>query len=62
MKTGETKSRKRSQGAEEKQRPPCGTLSYIAACRGLRQKAALEAKAPVTDDLHHTIRRRPVEP
>jgi hypothetical protein len=40
MKTEPLKNRKQRQTANVKKKPACGTLNYLAECRGTQQKTA----------------------
>lgn len=43
-------------------KPPCGTLSYLAECRGAPQKAeTFRGQGPAVDFLNRTVRKYAAE-
>jgi len=43
-------------------KPPCGTLSYLAECRGAPQKTeTFRRQGPTADFMNRTVRRYPAE-
>ncbi|HEX9022054.1 MAG TPA: hypothetical protein VF903_12425 [Nitrospirota bacterium] len=54
------KSKKQRQSSSTKTaKPPCGTLSYIAACRGMTQKSAQSRWPGQPGNINQAIRKYP---
>ncbi len=62
MKPEASKSRKQGQSASLKNKPMCGTLSYLAECRGMVQKASSAQKNAPPEISDRNIRRYPTAP
>jgi hypothetical protein len=62
MKKEVNKSRKQRQGYSARNKSFCGTLSYLAECRGMTQKAAIPPKAAPPEIIDRNIRRYPAAP
>ena len=62
MKSDANKRKKQGQSASLKNKPKCGTLSYLAECRRMTQKAAAPVKAEPPEIIDRNIRRYPAAP
>ncbi|HTP03772.1 MAG TPA: hypothetical protein VMM54_01285 [Nitrospirota bacterium] len=51
-----TKKQRKAEGTRAS-KPPCGTLSYLAECRGNVQKADLSRGSATPDGLNRIVRR-----
>ncbi len=58
MKTEIEKIKKQRQTKSSKNKPLCGTLSYLAECRGLSQKNTARLTAP-PGDMGRIVRKYP---
>jgi hypothetical protein len=59
--TEKTKKR-RTSAATMTQKSPCGTLSYLAECRGVPQKAeTFPRQWPAADFMNSAVRKYPAE-
>jgi hypothetical protein len=62
MKPATEKTRKRRTPAAMTQKPPCGTLSYLAECRGAPQKTeTFRRQGPEAGFMNSTVRKYSVE-
>jgi hypothetical protein len=61
MKTEGEKTRKQQQSKSSRNRPVCGTLSYLAECRGTAQKIGTSRLLAPPGDMSRIIRRYPAE-
>ena len=62
MKPASEKTRKQRSSAPMTLKPPCGTLSYLAECRGAPQKAeAIRRQGPAVDFMNRTVRQYPAD-
>lgn len=59
MKHEAGKSRKQRQAANQKMKPLCGTLSYLAECRGMAQKAGPNRLSAPPGDMNKIVRKYP---
>ncbi len=59
MKYETEKSKKHRQPAGAKTKPVCGTLSYLAECRGMAQKAGPPRLSAPPGDVHKIFRSYP---
>jgi len=62
MKSDVNKRRKQGQSASSKNKTKCGTLSYLAECRGMTQKAAPPLRAAPPEIVERNVRRYPAAP
>jgi hypothetical protein len=62
MKSDANKPRKQGQSVRSKNKPKCGTLSYLAECRGMTQKIAAPLRAAPPEIIERNIRRYPAAP
>ncbi len=59
MKTEDGKSKKQQQTKSSRSKPVCGTLSYLAECRGMAQKKGDTRLNAPPGDMSRIIRRFP---
>jgi hypothetical protein len=59
MKSEPVKMRKHRQTAALKDKPACGTLTYLAECRGTPQKTASECKKAPSAIVDMIVRKQP---
>jgi len=57
---GRTKKQRKSESARGAKHP-CGTLSYLAECRGNGQKAGSSRLPDTPDDMSRIVRKRPAD-
>jgi len=62
MKPAMEKTRKQRTASAMTLKPPCGTLSYLAECRGAPQKTeTLRRPGPAVDFMNRIVRKYPAE-
>ena len=61
MKRVSAKSKKQNLKAGSKDKPVCGTLSYLAECRGLAQKSGTARKPELSAGMKKNVRKNPVD-
>jgi hypothetical protein len=62
MKPASEKTRKQRASATMSLKPPCGTLSYLAECRGAPQKVeTFRRQGPAMDFMNRTVRKYPAD-
>jgi hypothetical protein len=59
MKSETNKSKKQHQTTSSKNKPTCGTLSYLAECRGLTKKTDLSRWTSPPDSINKIVRKYP---
>jgi hypothetical protein len=57
---GRTKKQRKAEGTRGA-KPPCGTLSYLAECRGIAQKSGLFRSSAPPDDVNRIVRKNPAD-
>ncbi|HET6365466.1 MAG TPA: hypothetical protein VFG02_10475 [Nitrospirota bacterium] len=57
---GRTKKQRKAEGTRAS-KPPCGTLSYLAECRGNTQKTDSSRWTTPPDGLNRIVRKHPVD-
>ncbi len=61
MKADGEKRRRQQQSRTSRSKPVCGTLSYLAECRGTAQKTEMSRLLAPPGDMSRIIRRYPAE-
>jgi hypothetical protein len=59
MKSETGKTRKQGQMSSPKNKSACGTLSYIAECRGMKQKKEISRWTAPPDGMNTIVRKYP---
>ena len=60
MKTEPVKNKKRRQAAARKIKPTCGTLSYLAECRGVQQTTGAGRKQAPSSFIGKIVYKKPL--
>jgi|GEM_PF-3551160 len=61
MKREGTKLKKKRSSAGSKEKPVCGTLSYLAECRGMVQRPGSTRSPETPGDMNKIIRKYPAK-
>ncbi len=61
MKREGTKQKKRHSSAGSKEKPVCGTLSYLAECRGMAQRTSSTRRPEYPGEMNKVVRKYPDE-